>query len=130
MVYQNSLCCNADYEGMFDKSELYAIAASDGMHTAGSSYYLQACVFIKCANSTVKTCGAPTTVSPGYMPKMSFPGNFSTSFVFPEVLTDQSDVSGLSVWYYQQSAITDAGTYGGPLSMSMLARDYSRDPPT
>lgn len=130
-VCMNTLCCSADYEGQFPSSELYALGAFDGMHTVGNKYYLQACVFIKCANNSKESCGKPTTTATSYMSKMSFVGNFSTPFVFPEVLTDQGgNTPGLvtSIWYYQESVIIDAGLYGGPLSISMIGRDYSRDP--
>ena len=129
-VCQGSLCCSAGYEGTIDNEELYAIGAFDGLHTSGETYYLQACVFIKCATMSRESCGRPTKSSSSYMSKMSFSGNFSTSFVYPEVLTDQDGLPGLvtSIWYYQDAILIDAGLYGGPLSISMLARDYSRDP--
>ena len=61
---------------------------------------------------------------------MSFVGNFTTNYVFPEVLTDQGNTTGIvtSIWYYQQSIIIDAGIYGGPLSITMIGRDYENDP--
>jgi hypothetical protein len=129
-VCQGKLCCSAGYEGSFAKDELYAIGAFDGMHTAGDSYYLQACVFIKCATKSRDSCGKPSTSSSSYMSKMSFSGNFTTEYVYPEVLTDQDGTPGLvtSTWLYQGSIIIDVGLYGGPLSMSMISRDYSRDP--
>ncbi|XP_053404142.1 pantetheinase-like [Mercenaria mercenaria] len=129
-VCQGKLCCSAGYEGMFNKDELYAIGAFDGIHTVDGSYYLQACVFIKCATKSKDSCGKPSTSSSSYISKMSFSGNFTTDYVYPEVLTDQGDVPGLvtTVWMYQGSIIIDTGIYGGPLSVSMIARHYSRDP--
>ncbi|KAL3841973.1 hypothetical protein ACJMK2_020049 [Sinanodonta woodiana] len=127
-VCQGSLCCDALFEGDFS-SELFAFGAFDGMHTEGDRYYLQACVFIKCANNTPESCGSPTKVSSSYMSKMSFSGNFTTEFVFPEVLITENGVLGIvtKYWLYQNSVIIDVGLYGSPLSISILSRDYSRD---
>lgn len=129
-VCQGRLCCSASYEGNFAKGELYALGAFDGIHTDGSSYYLQACTFIKCATSSRESCGKPAMSSESYMSKMSFVGNFTTKYVFPEVLTDQNGTPGLvtTSWLYQGSVIIDVGINGGPLAISMLARDYSHMP--
>ena len=129
-VCQNELCCNTGFEGMNFENTLYAMGAFDGMHIHGCRYYLQACIFIHCANSSVASCGKPTENSTSYMSKMSFSGNFSTNYVFPEVLV--ADDNSLEIvtrtWLYQESIIIDVGVPGSPLSISMYARDYSRDP--
>jgi pantetheine hydrolase len=128
-VCHGRLCCSVSYKSGMPEGDLYAFAAFDGMHTAGRRYYLQACAFIRCANSSVESCGQPTTSSSGNMSKMGFSGNFSTPYVFPEVLTDQDGTPGLvtSIWYYMGSIIIDAGLNGGTLSISILGRDYSKD---
>ncbi|KAK3594131.1 hypothetical protein CHS0354_040902 [Potamilus streckersoni] len=127
-VCQGSLCCDALFEGEFS-SELYAFGAFDGIHTEGDRYYLQACVFIKCANNTPESCGTPTKVSSSYMSKMSFYGNFTTKYVFPEVLVTENGVLELVTryWLYQNAVIIDVGLYGSPLSISIFSRDYSHD---
>ena len=129
-VCQGQLCCSTGFEGMTFENTLYAMGAFDGMHTYDGKYYLQACIFIQCANNSVTSCGQPTMNSTSYMDKMSFSGNFSTSYVFPEVLVtyDNSLEIVTKTWLYQGSIIIDVGVPGAPLSISMYARDYSRDP--
>ena len=129
-VCQGEVCCDASIEGFFPKDEVFAFGAFDGVHVGvGEEYYLQACVFIKCANSTEESCGSPTKMSQTDLDKMSFVANFSLGIVFPEVLSSYGTSLGLvtKIWYYQGSIIIDAGIYGAPISIAMLNRDYSRD---
>ncbi|KAK3594128.1 hypothetical protein CHS0354_040899 [Potamilus streckersoni] len=128
-VCQHELCCNLEYEGEFAPGELFALGAFDGMHTKEESYYLQACVFIKCANISKESCGVSTKESLSYMSKMSFFGNFTSKYVLPEVLTSQNGVQGLEpqTWSYGGALIIDVGLNGGPLSISLLSIDYLRD---
>ncbi|KAK3594127.1 hypothetical protein CHS0354_040898 [Potamilus streckersoni] len=128
-VCNGKLCCSAMVETGIAPDELYAFGAFDGMHTEGERYYLQACVFIKCANNTLESCGSPTKVSSSYMDKMAFSGNFTTKYVFPEVLTTNNGVPEIvtNIWYYMDGIIIDAGLNGATLSISIFGRDYSRD---
>ncbi|KAL3841967.1 hypothetical protein ACJMK2_020043 [Sinanodonta woodiana] len=128
-ICQGDLCCSGFYDTYLEPGELFAFGAFDGMHTEGERYYLQACVFIKCANNTLESCGSPTKVSSSYMGKMAFSGNFTTKYVFPEVLTSENGVPGLmtKIWYYMGDLIIDAGLNGATLSISLIGRDYSRD---
>ncbi|KAL4219980.1 Pantetheinase-like [Mactra antiquata] len=129
-VCQNTLCCSASYESQMERGDLFVIGAFDGIHNIGERYYLQACIFIKCVGDTKLSCGLPTSKSRINMSKMSFVGNFTTPYVYPEVLTDQDGSLGIvtTVWLYQGSIIIDAGLYGGTIAISMIGRDYSRDP--
>lgn len=129
-VCQGRLCCSTGFEGTGFENTLYALGAFDGMHTYGGKYYLQGCIFIQCANSSITSCGLPVKNSKSYMDKMSFSGNFTTKYVFPEVLVtyDNSIEIVTRTWLYQESIIIDVGVPGAPLSISMYARDYSRDP--
>ena len=129
-VCQGTVCCSTSFEGMDFENTTYALGAFDGIHTRDGSYYLQACIFIQCANDSLASCGEPTKTSTSYMDKMSFSGNFTTKYVFPEVLVtyDHSLEIVTRTWLYQESIIIDVGVPGGPLSISLYARDYSRDP--
>ena len=129
-VCQGTLCCSTSFEGMDFENTTYALGAFDGIHTRDGPYYLQACIFIQCANDSLASCGQPTKISTSYMDKMSFSGNFTTKYVFPEVLVtyDHSLEIVTRTWLYQESIIIDVGVPGGPLSISIYARDYSRDP--
>ncbi|XP_033749183.1 pantetheinase-like [Pecten maximus] len=123
-VCQNTLCCQASYEGMFQNT-LYALGVFDGMHTYNGQYPLQVCTFVPCVNGSISSCGQPSVKSVGYMDKMSFFGNFSsTRYVLPEVLVtlDNStlDIIGRT-WLYQESIIIDVGVPGSPVSISMYA---------
>lgn len=121
-VCQNTLCCDAEFEGTFNT--LYALGAFDGVHTHNGNYRLQACAFVPCANGTISSCGQPTASSSGYMSKMSFSGNFTNAYVLPEVLVTLNN-STLDLvertWLYQESIIIDVGVPGSPVSISMYA---------
>ncbi|KAL3841970.1 hypothetical protein ACJMK2_020046 [Sinanodonta woodiana] len=128
-VCQHDLCCNLEYEGEFAPGELFALGAFDGFHTKGEKYYLQACVFIKCANISKESCGVSTKESLSSISKMSFFGNFSSKYVLPEILTNQNGVPGLEpqMWSYGGALIIDVGLNGGPISISLLSIDYLRN---
>ncbi|OWF54210.1 pantetheinase-like [Mizuhopecten yessoensis] len=123
-VCQNTLCCETAYEGMFQNA-LYALGAFDGIHTYNGKYPLQACTFVPCVNGSISSCGQPSIKSIGYMDKMSFFGNFSsTRYVLPEVLVtlDNSTLDIVArTWLYQESIIIDVGVPGSPVSISMYA---------
>ncbi|KAH3703122.1 pantetheinase-like [Dreissena polymorpha] len=127
-VCQRTLCCSVQYEGGFSAS-LYAFGAFDGMHTADDTYYLQACVLIKCANNTAESCGQPTKQAESYVDKMGMQGNFSTPYQYPEVLTiiDGKPSLVTEIWLYQGSIIIDVGLYGAALTVGIMARDYNKD---
>ncbi|XP_069137783.1 pantetheinase-like [Argopecten irradians] len=123
-VCQNTLCCMASYEGLFQNT-LFALGAFDGIHTYNGHYPLQVCTFVPCANGSISSCGQSMIKSIGYMDKMSFFGNFSSNrYVLPEVLVtlDNSTLEIVSrTWMYQESIIIDVGVPGSPVSISMYA---------
>ncbi|KAK3594129.1 hypothetical protein CHS0354_040900 [Potamilus streckersoni] len=129
-VCQHDLCCILEYEGGFSTKELYVFGAFDGMHIKEERFYLQACVLIQCANNSKDSCGSPSKKSSSYMSKMVLKGNFTSKYAFPEVLTSQDGIPGLVTqgWGYDvETLIIEVGSGGGPLSISLLSRDYSRD---
>ncbi|KAL3841971.1 hypothetical protein ACJMK2_020047 [Sinanodonta woodiana] len=128
-VCQHNLCCNLIYEGDIARDELFALGAFDGTHTKEENYYLQACVFIKCANASKESCGVSTQESLSYISKMTLFGNFTSKYRFPEVLTSQNGVLALApqLFSYLGSLLLDVGLNGGPLSISLLSIDYLPD---
>lgn len=58
MICNNDLCCTAKFEGMHT-TELFSIGAFSGIHTQNGVYYLESCIFIKCATNETDSCGRP-----------------------------------------------------------------------
>ncbi|XP_033749232.1 pantetheinase-like [Pecten maximus] len=123
-VCQNNLCCKGFFEGSFPNQRL-AFGAFSGIHTYNGRYPLQSCVFIACANSSVSSCGKPTTSASGDMDKMSLSGNFTSGNILPEMLVTPDNVTLYSVpltwWFMGNGIIIDAGIPGTPLSLSLYS---------
>ncbi|KAG8444573.1 hypothetical protein GDO86_009657, partial [Hymenochirus boettgeri] len=93
-VCQNNLCCHLSYSFKERaKDELYVLGVFDGLHTDEGEYYLQICTMLKCQNNEPKSCGEPVETASTKFEAFSLCGNFSTSFVFPEVLMSDSKLA-------------------------------------
>uniref|UniRef100_A0ACB8FUP6 Uncharacterized protein n=2 Tax=Sphaerodactylus townsendi TaxID=933632 RepID=A0ACB8FUP6_9SAUR len=121
-VCSNTLCCDLNYQRFVLSDELYALGAFDGLHTVHGTYYVQACVIVKCAGLDYSTCGQEVTKAAGLI-DFQLQGNFSTAFVFPLLLRsgvtlDFADHLGWKNRYYfmhkkgASTGLVVAGLYG------------------
>ncbi|XP_053565099.1 pantetheinase [Bombina bombina] len=86
-VCQNNLCCHLKYKIAEPFSdEVYVLGAFDDLHLFEGTYYLQVCTLLKCESTDLSSCGNSATVSKTRFESFSLSGNFSTNYVFPEVL--------------------------------------------
>uniref|UniRef100_A0A8C5N0Q2 CN hydrolase domain-containing protein n=1 Tax=Leptobrachium leishanense TaxID=445787 RepID=A0A8C5N0Q2_9ANUR len=98
-ICQNDLCCHLSYKKArndahkIHKNEIYVIGAFDGLHVVEGQYHLQVCTLLKCLSSDLQTCGESVDTASTKFESFSLSGNFSTNFVFPEVLLDKVNLA-------------------------------------
>ncbi|XP_061184849.1 pantetheinase-like [Saccostrea echinata] len=127
-VCHNKLCCIAYYTTTKNFTELFALAAYDGLH---SSYYIQVCGIVKCKTYNRSSCGEGSKTSTTFFSHLSIQGTFTTDFVFPEILLYGNGSFQLSPpgnWSYNSKMLQAPKGFDKPLvTFSMFSRDYSRD---
>ncbi|XP_066263395.1 pantetheinase-like [Branchiostoma lanceolatum] len=127
-VCDNALCCQLDYTMSLKEGELYAFGAFDGLHTFQGQYYLQVCVLLKCQSNSHSSCGTGITSASTSFSFLHMSGNFSTSYVYPEVTTDGVSLAPPSEWKYEAQAISSTKGVSKPvLSAGLYGRWYDRD---
>ena len=99
-VYSPGPCCQANYSTTSESPfgiEMFAFAAFNGHHKNPESYYIQACILLKCASMEEHSCGSSTTTSSTIFKSFAIKGNFSNeTYVYPEViLSDLQIISGI-----------------------------------
>nr|XP_056713451.1 biotinidase [Euleptes europaea] len=127
-VCSNTLCCYLNYQRLVLSNELYVLGVFDGLHTVHGTYYVQACVLVKCAGFDYSTCGQEVTKATGLM-DFQLQGNFSTAFVFPLLLRsgvtlDFADHLGWKNNYY---FMEKKGASTGLLTAGLYGRWYEKD---
>ncbi|XP_075059197.1 pantetheinase-like isoform X2 [Mixophyes fleayi] len=130
-VCQKNLCCHISYK-MVEKhsDEVYVFGVFNGLHLVEGEYYLQVCTLLKCESMDLKSCGEPVETSSTRFESFSLSGNFSTSFVFPEVLlTDVHLAPNMFQVLNDGRLISQSGISSHPLlSATLFGRWYEKDP--
>ena len=129
-VCQGSLCCQMDYKGKIGP-DLMAFGAFDGLHTYQGGYYLQICALLTCASDKPETCGASSTNSSATFSRIGIKGNFSTNFVYPEILLTnlgQLALPSPDSWKYEGNSLQILNVELPVLSVSLFGRLYKKDP--
>ena len=133
-VCHNDLCCQLTYDmSTVDANEVYAFGAFRGLHTYQGRYYIEVCILLKCATGNPSSCGTQTFSANTVFNSFSMQGNFSTNFVFPEILLSDSNAQlGLSKqnWSYADGRLKAGAGFssGRPLlSVVLFCRDYRKD---
>lgn len=131
-VCQQSFCCHLKYEyAELNSSEYFAFGAFSGLHTYQGKYYLEVCVLLKCASNTPHSCGSVTKESFTKFQLVNIQGNFSTDFVFPEILLISNNTLALAnpgFWRYEKNSLTFHSDMWPLLSMALFGRVYEKDP--
>lgn len=127
-VCSNTLCCYLNYQKLVYSNELYVLGVFDGLHTVHGTYYVQACVLVKCAGLGYSTCGQEVTKATGLI-DFQLQGNFSTAFVFPLLLRsgvtlDFADHLGWKNNYY---FMQKKGASTGLITAGLYGRWYEKD---
>ncbi|XP_075720425.1 pantetheinase-like isoform X2 [Rhinoderma darwinii] len=128
---QNEFCCHLKYS-MAEKhsDEVYVFGVFNGLHIVEGEYYLQVCTMLKCQSMDFKSCGESVETAATRFDFFSISGNFSTSFVFPEVLlTDIHLAADMFQVLKDGRLISKSGISVHPLlSATLFGRWYEKDP--
>ncbi|XP_060078404.1 pantetheinase-like [Ylistrum balloti] len=128
-VCNNALCCSLHYERDLVSGDVYAFGAFDGLHTYQGTYYMQVCTLLKCQGITKSSCGKPTTAAKTHFRNIRISGNFSSPYVFPEVLTYQNGSLAVplkNTWTYTPSILSvDTGLSDPVVSAGLFGRVYT-----
>lgn len=128
-VCNNALCCYLDYNRDIVSSDVYAFGAFDGLHTYQGTYYIQVCTILKCEGHTKSSCGKPTSEASTHFRKIKISGNFSSPYVFPEVLTYQNGSLAVPLqhtWDYAPFVMfMDTRVTGPVMSAGLFGRVYT-----
>ncbi|KAJ7322453.1 hypothetical protein JRQ81_018740 [Phrynocephalus forsythii] len=127
-ICSNTLCCYLSYQRLVLSDELYVLGAFDDLHTVHGTYYVQACVLVKCGGLNYTTCGQEVTQATGLI-DFQLQGNFSTAFVFPLLLRsgvtlDSADYLGWKNNYY---VMQKKGGSSGLVTAGLYGRWYEKD---
>lgn len=127
-VCSNTLCCYLTYQRLALSNELYVLGVFDGLHTVHGTYYIQACVLVKCGGLNFTTCGEEVTEATERI-DFQLLGNFSTAFVFPLLLRSSitldfaDDLGWTNNYYFMQKT----GSKKGLLTAGLYGRWYEKD---
>lgn len=127
-ICSNTLCCYLNYQRLDLSDELYVLGVFDDLHTVHGTYYVQACVLVKCGGLNYTTCGQEVTEASGLI-DFYLQGNFSTVFVFPLLLRsgvtlDFADYLGWKNNYY---VMQKKGGSSGLVTAGLYGRWYEKD---
>ncbi|XP_026564028.1 biotinidase isoform X1 [Pseudonaja textilis] len=127
-VCSNTLCCNLVYKQLEKTNELYVLGVFDDLHIVHGTYYVQACVLVKCGGLNYSTCGQEITEASGLI-DFQLQGNFSTTFIFPLLLRsgvtlDFPDYLG---WVGKSYVMYKVGGSSGLITAGLYGRWYERD---
>uniref|UniRef100_A0A803JNN8 Vanin 2 n=1 Tax=Xenopus tropicalis TaxID=8364 RepID=A0A803JNN8_XENTR len=128
---QKNLCCHLTYTGMEKiTDEVYVLGVFDGLHEIEGQYYLQICTLLKCLNTDIKSCGEPVETASTKFKSFSLSGNFSTSFVFPEVLLNKVHLATGMFQVLPDGRLTSGDSISQKplLSATLFGRWYDKDP--
>ncbi|XP_068944527.1 biotinidase isoform X2 [Petaurus breviceps papuanus] len=127
-VCANSLCCYLDYQRHVLSNDLYALGVFDGLHTVHGTYYVQACALVKCGGLHFETCGQEISNAADTF-DFHLWGNFSTSFVFPILLTSGMTLEspGQLGWEGNCYFMRKNQLSSGLVTASLYGRWYERD---
>ncbi|XP_053317338.1 pantetheinase [Spea bombifrons] len=132
-ICQNDLCCHLSYKKEEEKeksNEVYVLGAFDGLHVVEGEYHLQVCTLLKCGSTDLKSCGESVDLASTKFQSFSLSGNFSTDFVFPEVLLSKVHLApNMFQVLVDGRLISQPNISSQPLlSITLFGRLYEKDP--
>ena len=122
-VCRNWLCCQLTYRREPGSEDVFALGAFRGLHTFEGRYYLEICTFLKCLNTSETPCSEDATASDAHFSFLNLTGNFTTSYVYPMVVTSGVDPSS-GDWEYTGRSVVSHGTRKPLVSSTMYGRRF------
>ncbi|XP_064598768.1 pantetheinase-like [Liolophura sinensis] len=129
-VCNGRLCCQANYSFTQHGGDVFALGAFSGVHTAIARFGVQMCVVMKCVGWGTPSlpCGQTPHSSASTFSRLVLTGNFTTNYVFPEILVSSGGTEELASgeWQYSDKVLSSAHGFSKPLlSAVLLGRLYS-----
>ncbi|KAM4043467.1 pantetheinase [Anomaloglossus baeobatrachus] len=130
-ICQNDFCCHLNYTmAEKDSDEVYVFGVFDGLHIVEGEYYLQVCTMLKCQSMDFKSCGESVETASTKFDSFSMSGNFSTTFVFPEVLLNNIHLAPQMFQVLKDGRLRSKSAISSHslLSATLFGRWYQKDP--
>ncbi|XP_029445074.1 biotinidase isoform X2 [Rhinatrema bivittatum] len=123
-----SLCCYLSYQRVALSSELHALGVFNGLHTVHGTYYVQVCALVKCGGLSFETCGQEVTHASNVIDFYLW-GNFSTTYVFPLLLTSNVSLHLPDQWGWENSYyyMRKSEMSSGLVTAALYGRWYEKD---
>ncbi|XP_076338199.1 pantetheinase-like isoform X2 [Tachypleus tridentatus] len=130
----NGLCCTVEYDTNALKDNFY-LAVFNGIRSVKDHYFWceEVCLLTVCRSQENKQSSSFPTTTKTVFTKIKLSGNFSTSYVYPNVLTSGLYLQPLTKWTFSMSQqlkelVTMATLTDPVLSANLYGRCYDRDP--
>ncbi|XP_067128188.1 biotinidase-like [Centruroides vittatus] len=127
----NGLCCKLAYKiTNFHKEEYYLAVRNDTFKLEGTPVCVETCMMVRCDSYGGKRCSVFPTAAKTVFEEVSMKANFSTVYIYPNILTSGVQLLNLSQWHFNDNSILLKNTTDKPLlTVSLFGRCYSRDLP-
>ncbi|XP_023232354.1 pantetheinase-like isoform X2 [Centruroides sculpturatus] len=130
------LCCKLTYQTS-TPLEGYYLAAVNEIRSGGRKRYFwceESCILIRCNDKNNKNCSTFPILTETVFHSFHLEGNFSSQYVYPNVLVSYSELLPVDEWKFdikgQTNIVQSKGSIDRPiLSVSLYGRCYHRDPP-
>lgn len=128
-VCNNGLCCQLDYENRtLNNEDRFALGVFKGMHYKEGTYYLEMCLFLRCADyNELSTCGQWTEETQTKYGYLNIQANFTTKYAFPVFVTEGIDPSS-GEWSYDGYSLKSNGFKKPLLTAGFYGRNFDLDP--
>ena len=128
-VCHSTLCCWLNYTKAQNSEDQFALGAFRGLHTFEGQYYLEICLLMTCLNGSETHCGEGATTSTTFFTFFNLTGNFSTRYVYPQVVASGVEPTTDS-WAYTRGVgtlVLPRPSTAPLLSATLYARRFDLD---
>ena len=85
--------CYLRYEMEEFEDDIFGFGIFQGLHHSALNSYIQICALVRCANSSIHSCGQGTRTSTTKFKSVILSGEFSSNYIFPAVLVKGANPS-------------------------------------
>ena len=112
--------------------DVFGFGIFQGLHQSELNSYVQVCALVRCANSSVSSCGQATRTSTTKFKSVVLSGQFASNYIFPAVLVEGANPSKKDWTFHldkkNNRGEIDFGSERSPLVSAILyTRLYDRD---
>ncbi|KAL4629728.1 biotinidase-like [Arapaima gigas] len=127
-VCDRALCCNLLFQRSHAPDELYALGVFSGLHVVHGTYHLEVCALVRCAGSTLLSCGGEIDYASTRI-DFHLKGNFSTQHVFPSLLGSGMQLERPDQYGQEGGRVfmSRTGMLNGLVTASLYSRVYDKD---